>query len=174
LLLVGAAGAQDVRRIAPDLFPPVYGDPGAPSHKPAPPPPPPPQKLVAPKPRPPPPLTPSRDKPLGACVAGAPEFVPCLGLAAGLADRSVEDEERAVLGSLSGRPGVNPLIADGAGRSLRAAGEAWRTLRDRECGDLPLIEAGLEGGLYERRLRCRISRDIDRVEFLRGHYGRVE
>jgi hypothetical protein len=47
-------------------------------------------------------------------------------------------------------------------------------LRDRECADLTLVESGLDGGLYERRLRCRISRDIDRAEFLRGHYGAAD
>jgi hypothetical protein len=54
---------------------------------------------------------------------------------------------------------------------LRAAGEAWRMLRERECADLPLIEAGLTGSLYERRLICRIRRDIERVEFLKARYG---
>ena len=111
------------------------------------------------------------DKPFGACVPGAEKFVTCLAAATELADHSVEDTERAVLASLSGRPGVNPLIADSAARSLRAAGDAWRVLRDRECIDLPLIEAGLEGSLYERRLRCRLRRDIDRAEFLRDRYG---
>jgi uncharacterized protein YecT (DUF1311 family) len=112
------------------------------------------------------------DKPFGACVPGAVNFVTCLAAATELADHSVEDTEHAVLASLSGRPGVNPLIADSASRSLRAAEDAWRILRDRECTDLPLIEAGLEGSLYERRLRCRLRRDIDRAEFLRDRYGR--
>jgi uncharacterized protein YecT (DUF1311 family) len=79
-----------------------------------------------------------------------------------------------VLAGLGGRPGVNPLIADGASRGLRSAQDAWRILRDRECADLPLIEAGLEGSLYERRLRCRLRRDIDRAEFLRDRYGAAE
>jgi uncharacterized protein YecT (DUF1311 family) len=166
-----------VRRIAPDQFAPVYGDPSAPAHKPAPAPspPPPPPRIVKPKPPPPPPpIPPSREKPFGACVAGAVDWIACLGVAAELADRSVEQEEHEVLASLPGRPGVNPLIAEGAARSLRAAGEAWRMLRDRECADLTLVESGLDGGLYERRLRCRISRDIDRAEFLRGHYGAAD
>ena len=37
--------------------------------------------------------------------------------------------------------------------------------------DLPLIENGLGGSLYEKRLVCRIRRDIERVEYLRGRYG---
>ena len=63
------------------------------------------------------------------------------------------------------------MLADGAARGLRAAGDAWRVLRERECTDLPLIEAGLNGSLYEKRLVCRIRRDIERVEFLRARYG---
>jgi uncharacterized protein YecT (DUF1311 family) len=166
-----------VRQIAPEQFAPNYSDPNAPAHKPTPVAPAPPPKPVVAKPAkpapppPPPPVTPSRDKPYGACTPGALDWVSCLGVAAELADRGVEHEEQAVLATLGGRPGVNPLIADSAARSLRSAGEAWRILRDRECADLPLIEQGLDGGLYERRLRCRIRRDIDRIEVLRERYG---
>jgi uncharacterized protein YecT (DUF1311 family) len=166
-----------VRQIAPELFAPMYSDPNAPAHKPPPPPPPAapvdqPPAPVAEKPPPPPPaVAPSREKPYGACEPGSRDWTPCLGGAAQLADRSVEETERAVLAAIGHRPGVNPVVADGAARGLRAAGEAWRMLRDRECADLPLVEAGLSGSLYEKRLVCRIRRDIDRAESLRAHYG---
>ena len=161
------------------MFAPVYRDPNAPAHKP------PPaarraracgEASTAAKPRRPlaAAIVPSRDRPFGACDPGANDFVVCLGAALSLADRAVEDGERAVLASLGGRPGVNPLIAETAARSLKAADDAWRILRDRECNDLPLIEAGLDGSLYERRLRCRLRRDIDRAEFLRERYGPPE
>lgn len=170
-----------MRQIAPEMFAPMYSDPNAPAHK-LPPPPPPaapapvalPPSPTAEKPPPPPPppvVAPSRDKPYGACEPGARDWTPCLGGAAQLADRSVEEAERAVLVAIGRKPGVNPVVADGAARSLRAAGEAWRMLRDRECADLPLVEAGLSGSLYERRLVCRIRRDIDRAETLRERYG---
>ena len=160
----------------------MYRDPNAPAHKLPPPPPPPapeppkpaPPSPVAEKPAPPPPppaVAPSRDKPYGACEPGARDWAACLGGAAQLADHSVEDAERGVLAAIGHRPGVNPVVADGATRSLHAAGEAWRMLRDRECADLPLVEVGLSGSLYERRLVCRIRRDIDRVEILRERYG---
>jgi uncharacterized protein YecT (DUF1311 family) len=154
----------------------MYRDANAPQHK-LPPPPPPAApaapKAVAATPSPPPEAAaaPSRAKPYGECAPTARDFIACLGGAATLADKSVEAAEHAVLGSLNGRPGINPVVADGAARGLRAAGEAWRMLRDRECADLPLIEAGLNGSLYERRLICRIRRDIDRVEFLKARYG---
>jgi uncharacterized protein YecT (DUF1311 family) len=116
-------------------------------------------------------LAPSREKPYGACAPEARDFVACLGGAAELADKSVEDAEHGTLASLARRPGLNPVVADGAARGLRAAGDAWRALRDRECADLPLIETGLTGSLYERRLMCRIRRDIERVEALQRRYG---
>ena len=165
-----------MRQIAPDLFEPVYRDPHAPQHKPPPPPPAPKPAPVATKaavPKPPPAvaMAPSRAHPYGACAPAAPDFVVCLGGAVESADHEVEAAEHAVLAGLSERPGVNPVVADGAARSLRAAGGAWRALRDVECADLPLIENGLMGSLYERRLLCRLRRDIARVEFLRARYG---
>ena len=167
------AQAEEVRQIAPDLFAPMYRDANAPSHKlPPPPPPPPPAPAVAKAPPPPPPpLVPSRDHPYGACEPGQREFAACLGGAAQIADREVEQAEHAVIASLAHRGGVNPVVADSVARGLRNAGEAWRILRDRECSDLPLIESGLDGSLYERRLICRIRRDIERAEFLRLRYG---
>jgi hypothetical protein len=168
------AQAQEVRRIAPDQFAPVYSDPNAPAHRLPPPPPPRPKpapSVAAKPPPPPPPVIPSRAKPFGACEPATPSFVACLGSAAELADRAVEDGEHATLASLAHRPDMNPVIADGAARGLRAAGDAWRALRDRECADLPLIENGLDGSLYQRRLVCRIRRDIERVETLKSRYG---
>ena len=154
------------------MFEPVYSDPNAPQHKPPPPKPVAP-KAVAPKPPQAPAavLAPSRAHPYGACAPEAPNFVVCLGDAAERADRVVEEAEHSVLAGLGERPGVNPVVADGAARGLRAAGDAWRVLRDRECADLPLIENGLAGSIYERRLICRIRRDIERVQFLRDRYG---
>ena len=165
-----------MRQIAPDLVAPTYGDPSAPSHKlpPAPPPPPPVVRAApAAKPAPvlPPPITPSRDKPLGACEAGMNGFVACLTTAAELADRSVGDAERAAIAAIGKRADINPVVADGATRGLHATGDLWRMLRDRECADLPLVETGLDGSLFQRRLLCRIQRDVDRVETLRQRYG---
>ena len=159
------------------MFAPVYRDPNAPQHKPpAPPPKPVAVKPVASKPvaaKPPPlaPLAPSRAHPYGACAPEAANFIVCLGDAAGRADQSVVAAEHSALAELGARPGVNGVVADGAARALRAAGDAWRALRDVECADLPLIENGLMGSLYERRLICRIRRDVERVEFLRERYG---
>ena len=176
IVAVVGARAEEVRQIAPDLFAPNYRDDNAPRHKLPPPPPPPPkpahEPLVAKAPPPsPPPVAPGRDHPYGACEPSQREFAACLGGAAQIADREVEQAEHEVIAGLPGRPGVNPVVADSVARSLHNAGEAWRILRDRECSDLPLIERGLDGSLYERRLICRIRRDIERVEFLRQRYG---
>ena len=157
------------------MFEPVYRDPNAPLHKPpAPKPVPAGPKAAAAKPPPQKPeaaLAPSHARPYGACAPEAPNFVACLGDVAGRADQEVERAEHSVLAGLGGRAGVNPVVADAASRGLRAAGETWRTLRDRECEDLALIENGLAGSLYERRLICRIRRDIERAETLRTRYG---
>ena len=158
----------------------MLGDPNAVDHKPPPPPPPKPPPPVAPAivkapppPPPPPPVVvaPSRERPYGSCEPEARDWVACLGVAAQLADHGVEQAERTALTGFSARPGVNPVIADGSARGLRAADDAWRVLRDRECADLPLVEAGLTGSLYERRLMCRIRRDVERAEILRERYG---
>ncbi|HEY3719529.1 MAG TPA: hypothetical protein VGL41_05245, partial [Roseiarcus sp.] len=94
-----AAQAQEVRRIAPDEFAPVYADPNAPAHKPPPPPPAPakpaPAAVPVKPPAPPPPVVPTRARPFGPCQPAAPNFVACLPVAAELADRSVEDAEHA-------------------------------------------------------------------------------
>lgn len=164
-----------MRQIAPDLFAPILGDPHAVSHKPPPPPPPPPAPAPPPPlkaaPPPPPPVVvaPSRERPYGACAPEARDWAACLGVAVQIADRAVEQAEHAAVAALPER--VNPVVAEGAARALRAAGEAWRVLRDRECADLPLIEAGLSGSLYERRLMCRIRRDVERGEALRERYS---
>jgi uncharacterized protein YecT (DUF1311 family) len=173
-LVCVAASAEEVRQIAPDLFEPVYRDPNAPRHKPPAPKPAaaaPKAAAAKPSPKPDAALVPNRAHPYGACAPDAPNFVACLGEAAGRADRSVDEAEHSVLAGLGARAGVNPVVADAAARGLRAAGDAWRTLRDRECADLALIENGLAGSLYERRLVCRIRRDVERVEFLRERYG---
>jgi hypothetical protein len=39
------------------------------------------------------------------------------------------------------------------------------------AADLPLMENGLTGALYARRLECRIRRDVEGAEFLRARYG---
>jgi hypothetical protein len=165
------ARADEVRQIAPDMFQPNYRDANAPEHKTALAPTPVAAKPPAPPPVGAPPAGPSRSRPFGGCDPQSHDFAACLGEAAGRADRSVEEAEHSVLAGLGHRPGVNPIVADAAARELRAAGDVWRTLRERECAGLPLIENGLTGSLYERRLICRIRRDIERVEFLRERYA---
>src|SRR6185437_3685125 len=109
--LAGAARAEEVRQIAPDMFEPVYRDPHAPQHKPPPPPKPAPAapKATAPKPPAPAPvLAPSRAHPYGACAPEAANFVVCLGESVVRADGEVEAAEHSVLAGLGERSGVNP------------------------------------------------------------------
>ena len=102
------------------------------------------------------------------------EFRGLLGGRAALADQAVEAAEKSTVDALGLRGALNPLLVQQFAQNLHTAGDAWRNLRERECADLPLIEAGLAGSLYEKRLECRIGRDIERVEFLRRAYGSAE
>jgi hypothetical protein len=165
-----SAQADEVRQIAPDRFTPMYRDPNAMQpHKPAPTPAPPAADAT-------PPArskvaAPSRAQPLGACERAARDWLICLAATANLADAGVDEEERAILAGLSGRAGLNPLMAEAVTNALKAAEDSWRTLRERECGNLAIIERAYSGTLYETKLVCRIRRDIERVEALRERYA---
>jgi hypothetical protein len=65
-------------------------------------------------------------------------------------------------------------MRQGIGKALGDADEAWRNLRDRECGQLALIERQMPKALYEARLICRIRRNLERMEALDLHYGDVK
>jgi uncharacterized protein YecT (DUF1311 family) len=171
LALLGAvARAQDApppRQIAPEMFAPVLRD-GAAAARPRP-------AAAAPTPAPAEPprspvVAPGRERPLGGCERGAHDWMLCLEATARLADRSVEEAAFHVVVGLEARDKLNPLMREAMTRALSGAQEAWRTLRDRECAELPLIENGLNGTLFESRLICRIRRDIERGEALAERY----
>jgi uncharacterized protein YecT (DUF1311 family) len=175
--LVVAAHAQDAaapRQIDPDRFAPTPRDAAtiaAPHPKPpaklAPPPPV--ATIVAPPPTPI--VMPSRERPQGACDRTARDWLNCLAATAQLSDRAVEDAVAGLIAGLDSRPRLNPVTREAAGNALRGAQEAWRSLRERECAYLTLIETGLTGTLYEARLLCRIRRNLEREEALAAHYS---
>ena len=176
-LLVAAAHAEDAappRQIAPDLFAPTPRDAAA---------------IAAPHPiaperiAPTPPdapigaaarapiLMPTRARPLGACERTARDWLTCLAATAQLSDGAVEDANARLIVGLDHRPRLNPVTRQAIAIALKGAQEVWRSLRERECTDLALIESGLTTTLYEARLVCRIRRDLERVEALSAHYG---
>jgi len=176
-VLVVAAHAQDAaapRQIDPDRFAPMPRDAatiGAPHPiAPAKLAPPPPAAATVEPPRAPI-LAPTRERPQGACDRTARDWLTCLAATAQLSDSAVEDADARLIGGLDRRPRLNPVTRQAVGAALRGAQEAWRSLRERECADLTLIESGLTGTLYEAHLICRIRRNFERVEALSAHYS---
>ena len=116
-------------------------------------------------------VAPSREHPLGACEHAARDYLTCLDATARLSDGAVDAAEALVIASLDSRPRLNLVLKASIAKSLKSVEEDWRALRERECGDLVLIERGLEGPLFEARLICRIRRNGERVEALEARYG---
>jgi uncharacterized protein YecT (DUF1311 family) len=114
---------------------------------------------------------PTRERPLGACERTARDWLTCLAATAQLSDSAVEDTNARLIVGLDRRPRLNPVTRQAIAIALKGAQEVWRSLRERECADLALIESGLTTTLYEARLVCRIRRDLERVEALSAHYG---
>jgi uncharacterized protein YecT (DUF1311 family) len=176
-LLAVAAQAQDAaapRQIAPDRFAPTPRDAAtiAAPHPTAParPTPPPPVATIVEPPRAPI-LAPTRQRPQGACDRTARDWLTCLAATAQLSDGVVEDAVARLIASLDSRPRLNPVTREAVGNALKGAQEAWRSLRERECAYLPMIETGVTGTLYEARLLCRIRRNLEREEALSAHYS---
>lgn len=151
-----AARAQDApapRQIAPDRFAPT------------------PRELTHAETTRAPIVSPTRERPLGGCDRAARDWLTCLDVTAQLADRAVDDAEKRVLDGLDRRPRLNAVRRQGLAKAVEAADEAWRTLRERECGELVTIENGMTGAVYEAGLLCRIRRDLERAEALTSRYG---
>jgi hypothetical protein len=178
LALAGAARAQDApepRQIAPDRFAPSYRDTPPPRPRPpavVPAPVPPPTPVVAEPPRTPI-VTPDDDHPLGACDHAARDFMLCLGGTSRLSEIAVIQAEGRVVDGLDHRPNLSPLMRAAVGRAFHAANDEWRQLRDRECGELTLIEHDLSGPVFEQRLVCRLRRDLERIDTLDERYGQA-
>jgi uncharacterized protein YecT (DUF1311 family) len=175
--LVVAAHAQEAappRQIDPERFAPMPRDAATISAThptaPAKPPPPPPAAAIA-APPPTPVVMPDRERPQGACDRAARDWLACLAATAQLSDSAVEDAVARLVAGLDGRPRLNPVTREAIGNALRGAQESWRSLRERECAYLTLIETGLTGTLYEARLLCRIRRNLERQEALSAHYS---
>jgi uncharacterized protein YecT (DUF1311 family) len=154
--IVGAVQAQDApvqRQIAPERFAPSPRGPEA---------------AKAPI------VMPSRERPVGACDPSTHDWLACLDGTATLSDRAVDDAVAALTAGLEQRPQLNLPMRQGIGKALGDAEEAWRNLRDLECGQLALIERQLPKALYEARLICRIRRNLERMEALDLHYGDVK
>ena len=175
--LVVAAHAQDAaapRQIDPDRFAPMPRDaatiaaphPKAPAKLT-----PPPAAAAIVEPPPAPIVMPNRERPQGACDRTARDWLTCLAATAQLSDSAVEDADTRLIAGLDRRPRLNPVTREAVGNALRGAQDAWRSLRERECAYLTLIEIGLTGTLYEARLVCRIRRNLERVEALSAHYS---
>jgi len=116
-------------------------------------------------------VAPNRERPFGACERTAQNWLVCLEATAQLSDRAVADAGARLRLGLDRRPRLNPVMREAIAKALTGADEAWRSLRERECGELTLIERDLTGSLFEARLVCRIRRNLERVEVLSERYG---
>jgi hypothetical protein len=76
-----------------------------------------------------------------------------------------------VLRSLGQQSGVSQGQRLFAERTLAEAQELWRKMRDVECGPLAGLDKSLVGDVYERRLRCLIRADRERILVLKRRIG---
>ena len=116
----------------------------------------------------------SEQLPYGACDG---DIVPrqrilCLQqtseLMNGLASETVKDVAKAV----GEQPRVTQAQRQFAERTLVQAQEIWVKNRDLECGLLARFEVALPGDIYERRLRCLIRADRERIAALKLKFGK--
>jgi len=116
-------------------------------------------------------VAPTKERPFGACVMSAHDWIACINATATLSDQSVDEAERRVEGALARRPKLNGFLRQSVAKALARLDADWRAFRDRECQDLALIEHGLPSSIYEARLVCRIRRNLERAEALEARYG---
>ena len=116
-------------------------------------------------------VSPDREHPAGACEKRARDWAACLQATARLSDAVVEEAEARASDAIQRRERLNAVLKTAVASALRSAQDEWRALRERECGDLALLETGLEGTLFEIRALCRIRRNLERAETLKARYG---
>lgn len=150
-LVVGTISARGlaeeqsaIRQIAPDRFP-AYGSPiNA-------------EPVVR--------VVPATAKlPYGACEDTLPRIarLTCLRETSILMDDLVAENAKEALKALGERRRVRNA-QHSLERAFSQAQELWRTLRDLECGELIILQSELSGDTYERKLRCLIRADLDRI-----------
>jgi hypothetical protein len=115
-------------------------------------------------------VMPTFERPVGACVPQAHDWLACLEETAKLSDNAVDDEVSRLIDSFENRKNVDFFARVEAKKALKSAEQSWQALRDIECGDLARIERGLVGAYREARLQCRIRRNLERVDMLTTRY----
>ena len=116
-------------------------------------------------------VAPDREHPAGACEKRARDWAACLQATARLSEGIVEEAEARASDAIQRRERLNAVVKTSVANALRSAQDEWRALRERECGDLALLETGLEGTLFEIRSLCRIRRNLERAQTLKARYG---
>jgi uncharacterized protein YecT (DUF1311 family) len=86
----------------------------------------------------------------------------------GLASETVREAARAI----GEQPRVTQAQRQFAERTLVQAQEIWAKNRDLECGLLARFDVTLPGDIYERRLRCLIRADRERIAALRLKFAK--
>lgn len=157
-ILPRCADAQEsappvIRQIAPDQFQPTLrGDYGAAA-----------APVVA--------TPPTREHPFGSCERGSRNWLICLRATADVSNLMVDEAENRVIASLLQRPNLTPSLQRVLAKALTDAEVAWVALRDQECNQLALLEAGAGVQLYEAQLKCRLSHNAERIDQLSSRYA---
>ena len=155
-LAAPSASAQEAsppRIIAPDRFHPYS------------------QGELGPRQPPAPIVAPTKERPSGACNPKAHDWIACLTATAAASEEIVDAAEQTARVALSQRRNLNPYLQKSYGEALTRLDAEWRRFRDAECDALAPLERGLPPQVYEARLMCRISRNIERGETLKARYG---
>jgi hypothetical protein len=151
------AFAQDakriIRQIAPDRFQPYLRDNNEPR----------PEAAAV--------IPPSKERPLGGCDRASRNWIICLRATADLSAMMVEDAQNKLVASLEQRPNLNPSLQRIFAKDLVDADAKWLELRQQECNQLAMLEAGPGRQLFEAQLLCQLTRNAERIDALSAHYG---
>jgi uncharacterized protein YecT (DUF1311 family) len=113
------------------------------------------------------------DLPYGACKKELPtrQRSLCLQQTSELMNALAAEAVKNAVAAIAARPSVGQGQRVFADRGIADAQELWRKQRDLECGSLVGFDLSLDGDTYERRLRCLIRSDRERIDSLARRYG---
>jgi uncharacterized protein YecT (DUF1311 family) len=111
--------------------------------------------------------------PYGACNKELPrrQRTLCLQQTSELMDGLAAEAVKNAMTAIAARPSVGQGQRGLADRGIAEAQELWRKQRDLECGSLVGFDLSLDGDTYERRLRCLVRSDRERIDTLARRYG---
>lgn len=152
--LAGAsmAGAQGVRRIAPEQIPNYGASSPAADER--------------------PPLRPAtREEPYGSCKPGDRNWSICLVQLMALMDGLVDETIGEIGKEWAQRPDVPDMKRELWLKNLQTSQAQWRSLREAECGVLSTAETAPFKQYFELRANCNIQQSLHRIEDLHRRFS---